>query len=85
MKSGTDDTQRTRTAPAALGGWGGIYRAREEAWRNPFPSATPESCIAALEEVVRSIGGDAVPHRIMVAAAFCSWGTQLALSCVANG
>ena len=23
-------------------------RAREEAWRNPFPGATPEACIAAL-------------------------------------
>jgi hypothetical protein len=31
-------------------------RAREEAWRNPFPGATPEACIAALEEVIRSIG-----------------------------
>jgi hypothetical protein len=31
-------------------------RAREEAWRNPFPGATPEACIAALEEIMRSIG-----------------------------
>jgi hypothetical protein len=31
-------------------------RAREEAWRNPFPGATPEACIAALDEVMRSIG-----------------------------
>jgi hypothetical protein len=31
-------------------------RAREEAWRNPFSGATPEACIAALEEVMRSIG-----------------------------
>jgi hypothetical protein len=31
-------------------------RAREEAWRNPFPGATPEACIAALEEVMQSIG-----------------------------
>jgi len=31
-------------------------RAREEAWRNPFPGATPEACFAALEEVMRSIG-----------------------------
>ena len=31
-------------------------RAREEAWRNPFPGATPEACIAALEDVMRSIG-----------------------------
>jgi hypothetical protein len=35
-------------------------RAREEAWRNPFPGANPETCIAALEEVMRSIG-DACP------------------------
>ena len=31
-------------------------RAREEAWRNPFPGVTPEACIAALDEVMRSIG-----------------------------
>jgi hypothetical protein len=31
-------------------------RAREEAWRNPFPGATPEACIAALEEAMRGIG-----------------------------
>ena len=31
-------------------------RAREEAWRNPFPGATPEACIAALEDFMRSIG-----------------------------
>ena len=31
-------------------------RAREEAWRNPFPGATPEACIAAIDEVMRSIG-----------------------------
>ena len=31
-------------------------RAREEAWRNTFPGATPEVCIAALEEAMRSIG-----------------------------
>ena len=31
-------------------------RAREEAWRKPFPGATPEACIVALEEVMRSIG-----------------------------
>jgi hypothetical protein len=31
-------------------------RAREEAWRNPFPGAKPGACIAALEEVIRSIG-----------------------------
>jgi hypothetical protein len=30
--------------------------AREEAWRNPFPGATPEACIAAMEDVMRSIG-----------------------------
>ena len=31
-------------------------RAREEAWRNPFPGVTPEACIAAMDEVMRSIG-----------------------------
>ena len=31
-------------------------RAREEAWRNPFPGATPEACIRALDDVMRSIG-----------------------------
>ena len=31
-------------------------RAREEAWRNPFPGATPEACIAAMEDIMRSIG-----------------------------
>ena len=31
-------------------------RAREEAWRNPFPGATPEACIVALQEIMRSIG-----------------------------
>ena len=31
-------------------------RAREEAWRNPFPGATPEACITAMDEVMRSIG-----------------------------
>jgi hypothetical protein len=31
-------------------------RAREEAWRNPFPGATPEACISALDDVMRSIG-----------------------------
>jgi len=31
-------------------------RAREEAWRNPFPNATPDACTAALEDVMRGIG-----------------------------
>jgi len=31
-------------------------RAREEAWRNPFPVATPEACITAMDEAMRSIG-----------------------------
>jgi hypothetical protein len=31
-------------------------RAREEAWRHPFPGATPEACIAVLGEVMGSIG-----------------------------
>lgn len=30
--------------------------AREEAWRNPFPGHSPEACLAALEEVMKSIG-----------------------------
>jgi hypothetical protein len=30
--------------------------AREEAWRNPFPGRTPEECLRALEDVMRSIG-----------------------------
>ena len=36
-------------------------RAKEEAWRNPFPAVTPEACIAAMDEVMRSIG-DACPE-----------------------
>ena len=31
-------------------------RARDEAWRHPFSGATPEACIAALDEVMASIG-----------------------------
>jgi hypothetical protein len=31
-------------------------RAREEAWGNPYPGATPEACIAAMDEIMRSIG-----------------------------
>ncbi len=31
-------------------------RAREEAWRNPYPGATPEACVVAIEEVSRGIG-----------------------------
>ena len=31
-------------------------RAREEAWRNPFPGATPQACIAELDDIMRSIG-----------------------------
>jgi hypothetical protein len=30
--------------------------AREEAWRNPFPGKTPEACLAALDQVMHSIG-----------------------------
>ena len=30
--------------------------AREEAWRNPFPGKSPEACLAAIDEVMRSIG-----------------------------
>ena len=36
-------------------------RAREEAWRNPFPGASPEICIGALEEIARGIG-DSCPE-----------------------
>jgi hypothetical protein len=42
--------RRDRADPDALN------RAREEAWRNPFPGATPEACIAALDEAMRGIG-----------------------------
>jgi hypothetical protein len=42
--------RRDRSDPEA---WN---RAREEAWRNPFPGATPEACIAAMDEIMRSIG-----------------------------
>ena len=31
-------------------------RAREEAWRSPFPGATPEACIKGLEDVMSSMG-----------------------------
>ncbi|RZN01688.1 hypothetical protein CWO91_33040 [Bradyrhizobium genosp. SA-3] len=31
-------------------------RARGEAWRIPFPGATPEACLAALEEAMCGIG-----------------------------
>lgn len=31
-------------------------RARAEAWRSPFPGASPEACIAALEEIAQGTG-----------------------------
>jgi hypothetical protein len=31
-------------------------RAREEAWRHPFPGTTPAACIAGMDEVMGSIG-----------------------------
>ena len=31
-------------------------QARAAAWNNPFPAASPEACITALEEVLRHIG-----------------------------
>jgi hypothetical protein len=31
-------------------------RAREEAWRHPFPGATPEACLKALDDVMGSVG-----------------------------
>ena len=42
--------RRSRSDPDA---WN---RAREEAWRNPFPGANPEACIAAMEDIMGSIG-----------------------------
>jgi hypothetical protein len=42
--------RRSRSDPDA---WN---RAREEAWRNPFPGANPEDCIAAMEDIMGSIG-----------------------------
>ena len=31
-------------------------RAREEAWRNPFYGANPGACVAAMEDIMSSIG-----------------------------
>ena len=31
-------------------------RAREVAWHDPFPDATPEACVKAMQEVLRGIG-----------------------------
>lgn len=31
-------------------------RARAQAWRNPYPGASPEACIAAFDEVARGMG-----------------------------
>ncbi|TKV78943.1 hypothetical protein FDV58_24910 [Bradyrhizobium elkanii] len=31
-------------------------RAREAAWNQPFPGASPEECQAAIDEVLRGIG-----------------------------
>jgi hypothetical protein len=42
--------RRDRGDPDALN------RAREEAWRNPFPGVTVEACLAAIEDVMRGIG-----------------------------
>src|SRR5438105_408046 len=42
--------RRDRSDPDA---WNG---AREEAWRNPFSGTTAEACIAAIDEVMRSVG-----------------------------
>jgi len=36
-------------------------RAREEAWRNPFPGATPEVCIAEMEAIRHGLG-DSCPE-----------------------
>lgn len=35
--------------------------AKEEAWRNPFPGASPEECISEMEEIMRSVG-DSCPE-----------------------
>jgi hypothetical protein len=35
--------------------------AREEAWANPFPGASPEECITAMDEIMRSVG-DSCPE-----------------------
>ena len=31
-------------------------QAREEAFRNPFPSASPEECLAEMDKIMHSIG-----------------------------
>ena len=31
-------------------------RAREAAWNNPYPGSSPEQCLTALDEVLRSAG-----------------------------
>jgi hypothetical protein len=31
-------------------------RAREEAWRNPFPGSTPEACIEAMDAIRPGLG-----------------------------
>ncbi|WP_166304352.1 hypothetical protein [Bradyrhizobium sp. 2S1] len=31
-------------------------RAREAAWNQPFPGATPEQCLAAIEDALQGIG-----------------------------
>ena len=41
---------RDRTDPEA---WN---RARDEARHNPFPGTSPETAVAAIDEVMRSIG-----------------------------
>jgi hypothetical protein len=47
--------RRDKTDPDA---WN---HAREEACRNPFPGKTPETCLAALDQVMESIG-DSCPN-----------------------
>jgi hypothetical protein len=36
-------------------------RAREISWHRPFPGTSPEKCLGAIDEVIRSIG-DACPE-----------------------
>ena len=37
-------------------------RAREIAWHSPFTGTSPEKCLAAIDEVMRSVG-DTCPER----------------------
>jgi hypothetical protein len=56
-------------------------RAREEAWRNAFPGATAEACIATIDEVMRSIG-DTSPDCDAVVRETIRSLDKVALTCV---